>query len=274
MAKIKVYPHTRVKPESAYLRQYRANVTSQYGEDGIIAKIFEIMGSGRHWCVEFGAWDGRHFSNSWALLNQQGWHGVLIEGEPRRCEELSRLYADNPRVKVINQYVGVLDDQQSLDQILAVTPVPQDFDLLSVDIDGCDWHVWQSVSNYRPRLVVIEFNVSIPNNIYFVQDRNPQVNQGSSLRALIELGKEKGYELVATTSGNAFFVRGEDFALFGIADNSIDAMHSLEGHESFFFQLMDGTVVLLGCTHLLWHRLPINQEDIQVLPRALRRWQG
>jgi hypothetical protein len=33
-------------------------------------------------------------------------------------------------------------------------------------------------------------------------------------------------------------------------------------------------MVLTGCTRLLWHKIPITFEDIQVLPQALRRYRG
>lgn len=274
MANIKLYRTSRVKPESAYLQQYRKNITSQSGEDGVIEKIFEIMGAGNKWCVEFGAWDGKHFSNSWNLINNHDWKGVLIEGNPDRHKELTQNYADNPNVIAFNRLVDMAAGENSLDSILGQTPIPKDFDFLCIDIDGCDWQIWKSLAEYTPRLVSIEFNPTIPNNVHFVQDDDMSVAHGSSLRAMVELGKEKGYELVATTLYNGFFVRSEDFEKFGIADNSIDAIHTLDGHESFFFQLYDGTVVLAGCSQLIWQGIPISIEDIQVLPRALRKYRG
>lgn len=272
MANVKLYKNERVKPESAYLQKFQKNVTSQFGEDGVIEKIFEIMGASNRWCVEFGAWDGKKFSNSWSLINNQGWKAVLIEGNKDRYQELTQNYAGNPNVIAFNRMVSMQAGENSLDTILGQTPIPIDLDFLCIDIDGCDWQVWKSLTKYQPRLVSVEFNPSIPNNVHFVQDDDMSITHGSSLRAMIELGQEKGYELVATTTCNGFFVRREDFGKFGIKDNSIDAMHSLEGYESFFFQLYDGTVVLTGNTTMLWHDITIELEDIQVLPRALRRY--
>lgn len=274
MAKVTLHRTSRVKPESAYLQQYRKNITSQSGEDGVIEKIFEIMGVSNKWCVEFGAWDGKHFSNSWNLINNHDWKGVLIEGNADRHKELTQTYADNPNVIAFNRLVDMAAGENSLDSILGQTPIPKDFDFLCIDIDGCDWQIWKSVAEYTPRLVSIEFNPTIPNNVHFVQDDDMRVAHGSSLRAMIDLGKEKGYDLVATTLYNGFFVRNEDFQKFGIADNSIDSMHTPDGYESFFFQLYDGTVVLAGCSQLVWQDVPISLEDIQVLPRALRRYRG
>jgi hypothetical protein len=261
-----------LKAESAYLSTFAENVHSQFGEDGIIAAIFLFLGEGSRTCVEFGAWDGRHLSNTAHLLDQ-GWSGLLIEGNPERFRDLERAYADNPRVTKMNRFVDL--DPKSVDaltNLLAEADIPSDFDLLSIDIDGNDYHVWRTLtSTYAPRVVVIEFNPTIPNEVIFVQDADPRLNQGSSLAALIELGKEKGYEIVATTDCNAIFVNAALFPRLEIADNSIDAIHRPK-LTSVIFQLYDGTLVLAGCQRLLWHDLPIDQEAIQVLAPEQRRF--
>lgn len=58
------------------LLDYRRNVTSQCGEDGIIEKIFEMIGARNKWCVEFGAYDGKHLSNSYNLINRGVFSGT------------------------------------------------------------------------------------------------------------------------------------------------------------------------------------------------------
>lgn len=274
MPEIKQYPTGHVKAESVYLQEFRRDVTSQCGEDGLIEKICDILGVRDKWCVEFGAWDGKLFSNSWSLINNHGWNAVLIEGNGEKFSELADFYSNKENIVTINALVDFNKGANSLDAILARTPVPGDFEFLCIDVDGCDWHIWNSLADYRPRLIEIEFNPSIPNHVYFVQDADVDTNHGSSLRSMIELGKRKGYELVATTPWNAFFVVQEEFPKFNIEDNSLDAMHAPGDLESTLFQLYDGTLVLTGCTQLLWHKVPIGFEDIQVLPRALRQYRG
>ena len=269
MADLRYTPRSRVKPESTYLQEVRANVTSQAGEDGIIRRAFSMMGAANKWCVEFGAWDGRHLSNTWDLIVNRGWRGVLIEGDADRCRALRDGHAGAERVVAVDRFVG-LRPPDDLDSILAKTPVPEDFDLLSIDVDGIDWHIWESLRRYRPRLVVIEFNQTIPNDVYFVQDADAAVHQGNSLLALVELGRAKGYELLATTEINAFFVLRELFPVFQIADNDIDAIHSPGDYESRLFQLYDGTLVLAGCRTLLWAEKPIDDEAIQPLAPEAR----
>lgn len=269
MPDLRYRPVNRVKPESTYLQVVRRNVTSQAGEDGIIERVFSMITSSNKWCVEFGAWDGKHFSNTYNLITNRGWRGALIEGDRNRFHDLCETYAGNDRVRAINRFVAPAPPD-TLDTILADTEAPTDLDLLSLDVDGLDWHIWQSLTDYRPRVVVIEFNPTIPNDIYFVQDADPEIHQGSSLLAMIELGKQKGYELIATTPLNAVFVIAERFGVFEIADNHIDAMHSPAEFESKLFQLYDGTLVLAGCRRLIWAEIDIEQDDIQVLPRERR----
>lgn len=272
MTVLKVVPDVRVKPDSAYLLQFAKNVTSQFGEDGIIEKIFEIIGTTNKWCVEFGAWDGKKYSNTWRLLNEAGWSGVLVEGNEERFGELQRTYAGRDDVKLVNRLVDL--EANTLDSILSAAGCPREPDLVSIDVDGMDWHIWNSLVAHRPRLAVIEFNPTIPNDVVFVQPPNPTGNHGNSLRALVELGKEKGYELVCATTMNGFFVLKEELPKLNIADNDINALYDDQAYQTKLFQLYDGTLVICGLTRLLWKGWPITSEDIQVVPRALRKFEG
>jgi hypothetical protein len=247
------------------------NVYSQTGEDGILEAIFQHISptGSAPWAVEFGAWDGKKFSNTCNLLMHRGWHGVMIEANPSKHAELVQTYAGNAKVHCLNAWV-TFDGAGSLDTLLAATRIPQDFDLLSIDIDGNDYHIWDSVKQYRAKVVVIEFNPSIPHNISFVQERNMLVRQGSSLLAIAELGKRKGYELVCVTELNAIFVRNDFFEAFGIRDNSLDTLHKDTQYITQVFQLYDGTLVWRGCREMLWHGVPIKPERMQVLPTHLR----
>lgn len=132
-----------------YLEHCKKNVYSQFGEDGIVATIFEHIGTENKWCMEIGAADGLYTSNTRHLI-EQGWNAVLIEGNDEMFGRLLELYKDNPNVYCIH---GMVDD---LDAALAETPIPQDFDLASIDIDGQDYYLWLSMLKYRPRVVLCE----------------------------------------------------------------------------------------------------------------------
>lgn len=271
-------PRSIVHPQShtdgsAVLRPYQKNVTSQGGQDGVIERIFEVIGVKNRWCIEFGAWDGKHLSNTWNLINNHGWSAVLIEADKERFQELQDRYAGNAKVHGLNQYVGFLDGKDSLDTLLEQTNCPRDVDFVSIDIDGNDWHIWKSLERYRPRALVIEYNPTAGPDVYFVQDRDFGINQGSSLRALVQLGKEKGYELVSADH-DAYFVRAEDFPLFGIADNDVSQMFTPHA-ETLFGQGFDGSVVLAGNRNLIWQGAKLESDDVQVLPESMRKlwWQ-
>nr|VFK56242.1 MAG: hypothetical protein BECKTUN1418F_GA0071002_10832 [Candidatus Kentron sp. TUN]VFK61659.1 MAG: hypothetical protein BECKTUN1418D_GA0071000_115613 [Candidatus Kentron sp. TUN]VFK62495.1 MAG: hypothetical protein BECKTUN1418E_GA0071001_10812 [Candidatus Kentron sp. TUN] len=67
--------------DPTWLLEYRRNVYSQTGEDGIIEKILDIIPRNDKWCVEFGAWDGSFLSNTRHLIEHKGFSAVLIEAE-------------------------------------------------------------------------------------------------------------------------------------------------------------------------------------------------
>lgn len=274
MPKIELRQTSRRNPASLVLEPYRRNVTSQYGEDGIIERIFDLVGARNRWCCELGAWDGKHFSNTWNLIANKGWSGVLIEGEPERFEDLQRTHAAaGARAHLVNAFVGIAPGSL-LDDYLRDAGAPSNLDLLSIDVDGNDWHIWNALLDFRPRVVVIELNPSIENDIYFVQDYGPRIHHGASLLALVELGKSKGYELVASTGGNAFFVLSELYPAFGVADNSLDALHESPGHIIRVFQGYDGTIFAAGALKLHWHGIALTHEDFQVLRPLDRRFPG
>lgn len=258
-----------IDKNNKWLLDYRRMGTSQFGEDGIIEEIFDIIGENNKWCVELGALNGVHDSNVWELLNHKGWSGVLIEADITNYRKLEALYRVKENVVCVNEFVS-FERNHSLDALFANTQIPREFDLLSLDIDGNEYHLWESLIDYLPRVIIIEFNPSIPNDIDFVQPRDMNVFQGSSLLALVRLGKQKGYELISVIGVNAIFVKKELFSLFEIEDNSPDSLYTDKSAYTRVFQLYDGTLVLSGCDMLLWHKKKIRAEDIQIVPHRKR----
>lgn len=205
--------------KAARLRDFRRNVYSENGEDGLLAEIMRRLDIRRGWFCEFGAWDGRYGSNCYNLL-RRGWSGVMIEGKPSRYAVLQRLAARHPgALHALCSYIGPdAEHPDSLDKVLSRTPIPAGFDLLSVDIDGLDYQVWRSLALYRPTVVVIEINSSFPPGVHVVHGRDGEV--GSSFTAMVELGRAKGYEPVAHT-GNLVFVRRERIADLGLSPEEV-----------------------------------------------------
>ncbi|BDV35754.1 hypothetical protein [Methylocystis iwaonis] len=260
----------QTKLESTYISRSGFNEFSQYGEDGVIKKIFSILKEDSRWSVEFGAWDGKYLSNTHALM-RQGWDGVFIEGNTERFKDLQATYSGNSKAHMICGMVDFDPEKNSLEYYLSKTAIPLKFDLLSIDIDGNDWHIWNSMTKYRPRVVVIEFNPTVPNDVFFTQERDFSINMGCSLLALVELGKDKGYELCAVTNSNAFFVVDEEFGKLGIKDNSIPAMY----HDFQSARIFTGPASEIVTVELIlfWYGVTKVPPDLlQVLPKDQIRY--
>jgi len=245
---------------------------SQHGETAVLRRIMQIVGESDRWIVEFGAWDGVYLSNSRDLIVEDDWRAVLIEAHPTRFKDLEELYAENDGVITLNRLVGFGGGDNTLDSILSETEIPENFDILVVDIDGNDWHVLESLTNFDPKIIMIEFNPTIPNDVYFVQDRDFGVNQGSSLLAIIELAKSKNYELIGTVGGNGIFCKSKYYGKFFIEDNSIDAM-CFSNNQGRLFITYDGTLYNTGLSKLFWTggRFSLNPDSLQIVPEEYRR---
>lgn len=254
--------------EPQWLLDYVSNTHSQTGEDGIIAKILSLLPETDGWCVEFGAWDGIHLSNVRKLILEERYRAVLIEGDSRKFQSLRNNYALNDEVHTVNAFVG-FDAANGLDNILSSYSIPQSFDFLSIDIDGNDYHAWEAVKEYRPKVVCVEFNPTIPTEVHFVQTPDPRINQGCSLLALDQLARAKGYQVVCVLPWNAFFVDEKYFAKFEIADNRPQVMRRDHSHITWFFSGYDGSVHLAGAKYMPWHMISIDEREVQVLPRIL-----
>ena len=258
-----------VKSQSRWLSQFAHNVNSQAGEDGIVAKALSLLPEQNRWCVEFGAWDGRHLSNTYDLVDRQHYSAVLIEGDTAKYTALCSSYPHRDRAIFMNAFVG-WSHEDNLDALLAPHAIPCDPDLASIDVDGNDYHIWRAMKHTRPKLVLIEYNPTMANSVEFVQPADARCQQGNSPRALVRLGKEKGYELIAATRLNLLFVDRPHYGSFGIEDNSLEAMR--DDPPDHVFCGYDGTVFVQGAVGARWHRTWLSQPDVQVLPRFLRKY--
>lgn len=241
------------------------NITSQFGEDGIIAHIVNTIKPANRYCVEFGAWDGVLYSNCYNLLVENGWQGLMIEANPEKFAQLVANYSTYPNVVLANRFVD-LKGANSLDNILREADAPQSFGLLSIDIDGNDYYVWESLQEYSPEIIVIEFNPSVPNDVVFVQKKSFDVNQGCSLLALITLGKLKGYELAVATKINALFVRADKFPLLDIRNNLIWNLYA-PIQDGRIFQGYDGSIHVIGFDKMLWSDRAVTSADFQIIEK-------
>lgn len=258
--------HNNKTRPNTWLCEYAHNVTSQFGEDGIIEKILEIIDDADKWCVEFGSWDGKKCSNTYNIIQNKDYSAILIEGSPKRYKDLLKTFERNKKVIPLNKLVGFEQDN-CLDKVFKDTEIPTDFDLLSIDIDGNDYHIWECLWNYKPKIVVIEYNPTIPSSVEFIQKRDMQLTQGSSILSMTKLAKSKGYELVAVTQANVIFVDSKYFNLFGINDNSVQIMRTDDSLITHIFCGYDGMVFIRGCCELPWQKIPYKESQVQQLPK-------
>ena len=195
------------------LELYGFKVYSQNDEDGIIEEIFNRIGTTNKTFVEFGVEDGLE-SNGHYLLHK-GWRGLWIEGDQKSFEKIFSRFFPVIRTGQLSCTLDFITKDNINDLISNV--ISGEIDLLSVDVDGNDYYIWQAINVVRPRVVVIEYNAKFPPNHEWKMAYNEKYIwngsdcHGASLKALELLGRKLGYRLVGTNlSGvNAFFVRQE-----------------------------------------------------------------
>lgn len=189
--------------------KYKSISYSQNGEDGVLTEILRriygsIPTSGT--CVEFGAWDGIKFSNTFRLVKENQWNAIYIEGDPNRFESLEVTAREYSRITAVNDFVARNKESgKSLDSILLENKLDTSFELLSIDIDSYDLDIWESLTAFKPIIVVIEINSSVWPGIVL---RNGQGIEGNSFSATVKVAISKGYTCVCHT-GNLIFVRND-----------------------------------------------------------------
>jgi SAM-dependent methyltransferase len=194
------------------LPYYEDSVFSQNGEDGILRELFSRLGIQPGFFVEFGVQDGRE-CNAAALAIEADWHGVLIEGDPVLAERAAAVYIDRPGVRVASRFLT----RANIAETFAGLDIPREFDLLSIDVDGNDYWLWEALRAYRPRVVVMEMNphYSPPSRWVMAYNEAHQWHvddyYGASLGGLHSLARSLGYTLLGTDRRpvNAFFVRDD-----------------------------------------------------------------
>ena len=176
---------------------YEKKISSQRGQDGIIEAIFNAIGTTNKFFVEFGI--HQHEGNTLHLKNVMGWNGLWMDGG-----------GDGETIK--KEFIT----RDNINELLEKYNVPDSFDLLSIDIDGNDYYVWEVIKK-NPRVLDIEYNSHISPNESKSIEYDPNFRwdghdyYGASLLALVRLGVKKGYTLIGcdSTGTDSFFVRND-----------------------------------------------------------------
>lgn len=238
-----------------FLEQYGFKVFSQNDEDGIIQEIFDRIGTTNKKFIEFGVQDGIECNSHYLLY--KGWSGLWIEGyRPyfAQIQEKFSVVIDEGLLKVDCAFIT----KDNVNGLFVENGIQGEIDLLSIDVDGNDYYVWESIFAVNPRVVCIEYNGKYPPDCEWVMPYfsahvwHENDYQGASLKSLEKLGRERGYQLVGTnvTGVNAFFVRdelvGNRFPLPAVAENLYNAPNynllHITGHRAEFCALRESTL--------------------------------
>lgn len=212
-----------------FAKKYASITYSQNGEDGLIAECLRRLDIKRGICCEFGAADGKQFSNT-ALLIDQGWTGVMIEADTELYSKCRDAYRDNAHVIVSASIVSPANVNYL---------VPKETSVLSIDIEESCYKVWEALE-HKPAIVIIEINSDLRPDVDHVS-----AQKGANYSAMVKLGLKKGYALICHV-GNLIFINMEylpDFKgtfpeLFEISSPAGDAeivfIDPLENIEKYF----------------------------------------
>jgi hypothetical protein len=227
------------------LPRYQAQVNSQNGEDGILHEIFRRVGATTQIFAEVGVGDGSQ--NNTAFLFSLGWSGYWIDGSDSFLPAIkNRKDIERGCLKWLVSSIT----RENIEACFEQLGVPHEFDLLSLDIDQNTYYAWEGLRSFRPRVVVVEYNSSLPADVDWkviydpVRPWDGSRNFGASLKAFEILGRRLGYCLVGCEFGgvNAFFVRDDlvqdRFAEPFTSENHYEPRrHSIsfrDGHSALF----------------------------------------
>lgn len=208
-----------------FLYTYGENIFSQNGEDGINQKLFQYLEIKSGVVLEIGAWDGFHCSNCANFWSKdKNFKAVLIESTNRLNKNNLELEYEN--IECFNELVG---SENSLESILDKSKFKvtnSNFVLASIDVDGPDLEVTESLGKYKPKILILEPNGDI------IEKRNPE---GVSLKEWIDWSEKNGYSFIGMSgfvgqfSGNLYFVRDDLKDKFPITKLDWDKRGILKG---------------------------------------------
>jgi hypothetical protein len=180
--------------------------SSQTNESGFVDALVNAIPVRRRFFVEFGIGPGpddasyeRGLEGNCVDLAGRGWQGLFLDG------------SDHPeQLGVRKEFITY----RNINRVLAKHQVPEDFAIISIDVDGQEYWIWRALK-YRPEIAIVEYNTELPADASVTVPCDPGFRwdgtnyHGASLRALYELGLGKGYTLVHGNRVNAFFVRSD-----------------------------------------------------------------
>jgi len=203
------------KEKITAISEIEFKIFSQSGEDGIIQYLISKVPINNDTFIEFGVGDYKE-SNTRFLLINNNWKGLVIDGNEENIDTIksSDIYWRHDLTAL-----GAFITKENINDLIKNNGITGDIGLLSIDIDGNDYWVWDAINIVSPRIVVCEYNsifgskeaISIPyeESFYRTKAHHSNLYFGASLKALCFLAQKKGYLFFGSehTGSNAFFVR-------------------------------------------------------------------
>ena len=192
-------------------------VFSQFGEDGIIQYLQQLVikNESEKRFIEFGV-ENYLESNTRFLLVNNNWRGLVFDGSRENIESIkSQEFYWRNDLTAKNAWI----DRDNINDLIKSQGFDREVGILSVDIDGNDYWVWESIEVVNPIIVIVEWNslfgdkaaISIPYSPSFqrTEAHSSNLYYGASIAAFHHLGEKKGYKLIGSNSAgnNLFFVR-------------------------------------------------------------------
>jgi hypothetical protein len=203
--------------KNSHIHEHEFKVFSQTGEDGIIQFLLGKVPIERPVFVEFGI--GSYSEcNTRFLLKNNNWSGLVIDGShdyisKLRQSDLCWQYDIKSECSFITK--------ENINHLISKHKIKGDIGVLSIDIDGNDYWVWEAIECIQPRIVICEYNslFGATKNVTSIYDPEFVITKkhysglywGASIGAFTYLAKNKGYSLVGsnTIGNNIFFVRND-----------------------------------------------------------------
>jgi len=203
-------------PPNTDFRKVGFKVFSQFDEDGIIQYLVNKLPIANKTFVEFGVENYEESNTRFLLLNDH-WQGMVLDA---RAADIRYIQQDKIYWQYDLQAKCTWITRENINGLLHDAGFGEDLGLLSIDIDGNDYWIWEAIQSVRPFIVLVEYNsllglrpIAVPYKEDF--DRTTahfsHLYYGASLGALQHLAHKKGYLLLGSNiwGHNAFFIRAD-----------------------------------------------------------------
>lgn len=231
------YQELAKKNELPALSDTGFRVFSQFEEDGKLLFIFSVIGMENKIFVEFGSDDGVN-SNSANLYFNFGWHGLFIDANARSIKRGKKFFSKYPHNFFYQpKFICSKVSRENINQLIGGAGFRGEIGLLSIDIDGNDYWIWDAIDVISPKVVVVEThnefglnNIVVPYDPNYFYPGKHKIYHGASPVAMTKLANRKGYRLVGANELGFNFI----FIKNGIADVLIPevSVESLLKHPS------------------------------------------